>query len=33
MYQLVRRHDTVRDATLEIAFLAPEAETYSFTFG
>ena len=33
MYQLVRRHDTVRQATLEIAFLAPGAEAYSFTFG
>jgi thiol-disulfide isomerase/thioredoxin len=33
MYQLVRQHDTVRDGTLEIVFLAPGAEAYSFTFG
>jgi hypothetical protein len=33
MYQLVRQHDLVHDATLEIAFLAPGAEAYSFTFG
>jgi thiol-disulfide isomerase/thioredoxin len=33
MYQLVRQHDTVRDRRLEITFLAPGAEAYSFTFG
>ena len=33
MYQLVRQHDTVRDRTLEIAFLEPGVEAYSFTFG
>jgi hypothetical protein len=33
MYQLVRQHDTVRERTLEIAFLAPGAEGYAFTFG
>jgi Thioredoxin like C-terminal domain len=33
MYQLVRQHDAIRDRTLEIAFLAPGAEAYSFTFG
>ena len=33
MYQLVRQHDTVRDRTLEITFLAPGAEAYAFTFG
>jgi thiol-disulfide isomerase/thioredoxin len=33
MYQLVRRQGDVRDATLEIAFLASGAEAYSFTFG
>jgi hypothetical protein len=33
MYQLVRAHDTVRDRTLEITFLEPGAEAYSFTFG
>ena len=33
MYQLVRQHEAVHDATLEIAFLAPGAEAYSFTFG
>jgi thiol-disulfide isomerase/thioredoxin len=33
MYQLVRQRDPVRDRTLEIAFLAPGAEAYSFTFG
>jgi hypothetical protein len=31
-YQLVRQHDAIRDRTLEIAFLAPGAEAYSFTF-
>ena len=33
MYQLVREHDTIRQRTLEITFLAPGAEAYAFTFG
>ena len=33
MYQLVRQQDEVRDRTLEITFLEPGAEGYSFTFG
>ncbi len=33
LYQLVRQRDVVRERTLEIAFLAPGAEAYSFTFG
>jgi thiol-disulfide isomerase/thioredoxin len=33
LYQLVREHDVVRQRTLEIAFLAPGAEAYAFTFG
>jgi thiol-disulfide isomerase/thioredoxin len=33
MYQLVRVHESVRDRTLEITFLEPRAEAYSFTFG
>jgi hypothetical protein len=33
MYQLVRQHDRVRERTLEITFLEPGAEAYSFTFG
>ena len=33
MHQLVRQHDTVRERTLEITFLEPGAEAYSFTFG
>ena len=33
MYQLVRQHDAVRDRTMQITFLAPGAEAYSFTFG
>jgi Thioredoxin like C-terminal domain len=33
MYQLVRQHNAVRDRTLEITFLEPGAEAYSFTFG
>ena len=33
MYQLVRQHDAVRDRTIQITFLAPGAEAYSFTFG
>ncbi len=33
LYQLVRVQDEVRDRTLEITFLQPGAEAYSFTFG
>ena len=33
MYQLVRQHDGVRQRTLQITFLEPDAEAYSFTFG
>jgi thiol-disulfide isomerase/thioredoxin len=33
MYQLVRQHDGVRERTLELTFLEPGAEAYSFTFG
>jgi thiol-disulfide isomerase/thioredoxin len=33
MYQLARQHDAVRERTLEIAFLEPDAEAYAFTFG
>jgi thiol-disulfide isomerase/thioredoxin len=33
MYQLVRQLDAVGDRTLEITFLEPGAEAYSFTFG
>jgi thiol-disulfide isomerase/thioredoxin len=33
LYQLVRQHDAVGERTLEIAFLEPGAEAYSFTFG
>jgi thiol-disulfide isomerase/thioredoxin len=33
MYQLIRQHDDVRERTLEITFLGPGAEAYSFTFG
>ena len=33
LYQLVREHDAVREQTLEITFLEPGAEAYSFTFG
>ncbi len=33
LYQLVRAHDAVRERTLEITFLEPGAEAYSFTFG
>jgi hypothetical protein len=33
MYQLVRQPDGVRQRTLEITFLEPGAEAYSFTFG
>jgi hypothetical protein len=32
-YQLVRQAGEVRERTLEITFLAPGAEAYSFTFG
>ena len=33
LYQLVRERDAVRERTLEITFLEPGAEAYSFTFG
>ena len=33
MYQLVRQHDGVRERTVDITFLEPGAEAYSFTFG
>ena len=33
LYQLVRANDSVRERTLEIAFLEPGAEAYAFTFG
>jgi thiol-disulfide isomerase/thioredoxin len=33
MYQLAREQDAVRDRTLQITFLEPGAEAYSFTFG
>jgi hypothetical protein len=33
LYQLVRQHDSVRERTLQITFLQPGAEAYSFTFG
>jgi hypothetical protein len=33
LYQLVRQHDLVREQTIQITFLAPGAEAYSFTFG
>jgi thiol-disulfide isomerase/thioredoxin len=33
LYQLVRQHDPVRERTLEITFLEPGAQAYSFTFG
>ena len=33
MYQLVRQHGDVREHTVEITFLVPGAEAYSFTFG
>jgi thiol-disulfide isomerase/thioredoxin len=33
LYQLVRQDGEVRERTLEITFLAPGAEAYSFTFG
>jgi thiol-disulfide isomerase/thioredoxin len=33
MYQLIREPGAIRDRTLELAFLEPGAEAYSFTFG
>ena len=33
MYQLIRQHGEVRERTLEITFLEPGAQAYSFTFG
>jgi thiol-disulfide isomerase/thioredoxin len=33
MHQLVRQPETVRERTLRITFLEPQAEAYSFTFG
>ena len=33
LYQLLRTQGTVRERTLEIAFLEPGAEAYAFTFG
>jgi hypothetical protein len=33
MYQLVRQDGPVRERTLTVTFLAPEAEAYAFTFG
>jgi hypothetical protein len=33
MYQLIRHHDSVQERTVEITFLEPGAEAYSFTFG
>jgi len=33
MYQLIRQDGGVRERTLEITFLQPGAEAYSFTFG
>jgi thiol-disulfide isomerase/thioredoxin len=33
LYQLVRQHAEIRERTLEIAFDAPGAEAYVFTFG
>jgi thiol-disulfide isomerase/thioredoxin len=33
LYQLVRAHDAIRARTLEITFLEPGVEAYSFTFG
>jgi hypothetical protein len=33
LYQLIRQDAAVRQRTVEITFLAPEAEAYSFTFG
>jgi hypothetical protein len=33
LYQLVRERNTVRERTVEITFLEPNAEAYVFTFG
>jgi hypothetical protein len=33
LYQLVRKHDAVRERNVEITFLEPGAEAYVFTFG
>ena len=33
LYQLVREPGSIADRTFEIAFLAPGAEAYCFTFG
>jgi hypothetical protein len=33
MYQLVRQHGAAHERTLEITFLEPGVEAYSFTFG
>ena len=33
LYDLVRQHDLVREQTIQITFLEPGAEAYSFTFG
>jgi hypothetical protein len=33
LYQLVREPGSITDRTFEIAFLAPSAEAYCFTFG
>jgi thiol-disulfide isomerase/thioredoxin len=33
LYQLVREHAVVRERTLQITFLEPRTEAYSFTFG
>lgn len=33
LYQLVRQHDTIRERTVQIRFLAPGAQAYAFTFG
>ena len=33
LYQLLREREEVRERTLQITFLEPGAEAYSFTFG
>ena len=33
LYQLVRQQGAVRERTVEITFLGPDAEAYAFTFG
>ena len=33
MHQLVRQHGAVRERTLEVTFMNPGAQAYSFTFG